>query len=162
MCFYFLFIDGITCISSFSSNFVHIWVLPLSWKNMPSLWANFNHVFELFQDLFSVVLLYWKDALETRLPRNGTCSFNKPYCSSLNGITASANLFIKNFCFDGYRIFFHIWTSQQQRPKKYLCNFNVLLPSALTPWNKSRRHMNQIFRNYFSQFQPSPVRVKSL
>ena len=36
---------------------------------MPSIWANFNHVFEVFQGLFSAFLLYQKDGLGTRLAK---------------------------------------------------------------------------------------------
>ena len=36
---------------------------------MPSIWANFDHVFEVFQGLFFVFLSYRKDALGTRLYR---------------------------------------------------------------------------------------------
>ena len=34
---------------------------------MPSIWANFDHVFEVFQGLFFAFLLWRKDALGTRL-----------------------------------------------------------------------------------------------
>ena len=36
-------------------------------KNIPSLKANFDHVFEVFQGLFFGFLLEWKDALGTKL-----------------------------------------------------------------------------------------------
>ena len=32
-------------------------------KNMPSIWANFNHVFEVFKDVFFTFLLQRKDPL---------------------------------------------------------------------------------------------------
>ena len=34
---------------------------------MPSIWANFDHVFDVLQGLFFALLLLQKDALETRL-----------------------------------------------------------------------------------------------
>ena len=34
---------------------------------MPSIWKNFNHVFEVFQGLFFAFLLWRKDSLETGL-----------------------------------------------------------------------------------------------
>ena len=34
---------------------------------MPSIWANFDHLFEVFQGLFFTFLLWRKDALGTRL-----------------------------------------------------------------------------------------------
>ena len=50
---------------------VHIFRIFLL-KNMPSIWANFNHVFELFQGFFFTFLLLRKDSMGTRLDPLGT------------------------------------------------------------------------------------------
>ena len=42
---------------------------------MPSIWANFNHVFEVFQGLFFAFLLLRKDALGTSLISHGKTFF---------------------------------------------------------------------------------------
>lgn len=41
-------------------------VRNLFWKNVPHIWANFNHSFKVFQSLLFALLLYQKDSLETR------------------------------------------------------------------------------------------------
>ena len=48
---------------------------------MPSVWAKFNHVLEVFQGLFFTFLLLQKDALRARLRNvNEILDGNNEYC----------------------------------------------------------------------------------
>ena len=82
---------------------------------------------------------------ETPHPK-GTCSFNRLWCSLLNGILAWTELFIKDFWFWWSPLFSEFAPPKCNLPNKTYAISSVVHPFP-SPRNQSKRHMNPTVSN---------------
>ena len=67
-------------------------------EDFSRFWEASSHFIFLFQRKFPLLEIPHFSSYSNPHPHpKGTCSFNRPWCSSLNGNRASITLFIKNF-----------------------------------------------------------------
>ena len=88
-------------------------------------------------------------------------SFNRPWCSFLNGIATSTKLFIKNFCFDVHPIFLHLnlLTATPKKVFMQLQRTSHFGPHILKQVHETHEsNLPQLL----PQFQPLSIQVKSL
>ena len=85
-----------------------------------------------------------------KCPLKSTCSFNRPWCPSFNRIRALTDLFINNFVFQWSPHFF-LFEPPNKNPQKKTHAISAASHHPSIPWNKSRRQMNPVTRNYFPQ-----------
>ena len=112
--------SSLCCLSIFSS---------LEHSKHPSKYKrDFNRCWEVssriifpFQRKFPLLEIasFFPPYSNTHSHSKGTCNFNRPWCSSLNGIRASTELFINNF-FNGHPIFPHLNFPATIPSKRYM------------------------------------------
>ena len=86
-------------------------------------------------------------------PHNGTYSFNKPWCFSLNEITASMELFIKNFFF-WWSLHLSAFEPPSNNPPKKYIQFQRFPTLSPIPETSPGETWTQSFITNFLSFNP--------
>ena len=89
--------------------------------------------------LLEIAPLFPSHSILPRSHPKGTCSFNRPRCSSLNGIKASTELLVKNFFFRLSPLFSSCEPPNYNPPKRYI-TITITLHPPPPPRHKARKH----------------------